>query len=780
LFLQAYGDAAVITLMAIVIGRAICSAAARDQRWYAAPAVGFATLIVLEAAVIKLPGGADTAIIIEALAFVGAAAVLVANMRRQARRGEVASWRRMVTVEDGVLVIVPVLMASVPFVANGRIGLTGVNVDNDGAWHLLWAESLRSPAIAHLWPPTLGYPVGPHSLVAVVGTLTRAPLDMAFTGLLIATIPITALAGAGLIPGEPAWRRAVIGAMCSLTYLVAAYYAEAAFKETIMAALLLAFVVHLQQVSVRWSGAGTLTRWWLVAPVVLLGAAAVYTYSYVGLVWFAASLALWAVVALLLRPSAVRRWFSERRWRSDAIWAVGAAALGVVAVVPVLGSVVHFFKGVGLSAAASGAITTSNVGNLYGRLSPYEIFGLWPSPDFRLDPLNVFHAGELSALAVVVAAYGALWALRQRKFLLLCAVAASLIIWWRTDRTQSPYVSAKALVIGAPLVMGLSLGGLLGRRNGPLSHAALRLAAAAAFCAVALYSTYDEIRHQPVEAFAAPHELAAFEQRIGNSPVLFLGNDEYATWQLRSAAVSALSGYEPSLNAATTRPDKPFVIGQQIDFDSVDPTDLDRFRWVITGSGAYASQAPPNFHLVTGGALYDLWERTGPTVPRQTIEPPGAPGAILDCHSATGKRLRDARGVASVMQTPLTIPGPNFVPGGGSATVKLPLPAGRWELSIPYISSFDFQVSTQGRRWSMPAYLGRQGPFFAVGAVTGLGTASPVTLSVAAQRPSPLTGSLDNLFTYIPVVAATRLPDTRTTVPLSRACGRYVDWYRLT
>ena len=30
------------------------------------------------------------------------------------------------------------------------------------------------------------------------------------------------------------------------------------------------------------------------------------------------------------------------------------------------------------------------------------------------------------------------------------AVVASLLIWWRADRSQSPYVAAKALVIAAP------------------------------------------------------------------------------------------------------------------------------------------------------------------------------------------------------------------------------------------------------------------------------------------------------------------------------------------
>src|SRR5262249_38334188 len=155
------------------------------------------------------------------------------------------------------------------------------------------------------------------------------------------------------------------------------------------------------------------------------------------------------------------------------------------------------------------------------------------------------------------------------------------------------------------------------------------------------------LRHQPVQAPEPGRELASFERQIGNSAVLFLGNDEYATWQLRPAAVSALFPAQPSVGTVTTRDNKPFVLGKQLDFDSVAQGDLNQFPYVITSSSQYSSQPPPNFHLVRSGRLYDLWQRTGYTSPRQVIEPPGAPGGVLDCRSALGRRLRASRGEAS-------------------------------------------------------------------------------------------------------------------------------------
>jgi hypothetical protein len=768
-FLQTYGTAVVIVLAAVLLGHAICRFGGRDQRWYAAPAVGLAALIILEGAAIELPGRAVTAIVITVLVLIAAGAALWMSGARP------RSWR------EGTLVAgLALLGASVPFVAMGHIGLPGVGLDNDTNLHLLWAEGLRSARMAELWPPSSGYPLGPHSVVAAVGSATGASLNAAFSGLLLAIVAITALVGRGVLPGASLWRRALLGLFCSLTYLLAAYYAEGAFKETIMALLLLGFVVHLEQGSTQWAQARTLTRWWLVAPVVLLPVAAVYTYSYLGLAWFAGTTAIWALVSAAAHWPTVRTWFARSRWKRDAGWALGALALALAALLPIAASLQAFFNGYAFSAAGTGAIPTNNVGNLFGPLSPYVAFGVWPSNDFRALPPNVFRTGELAALALAVFAYGVVWALRRRRVWLVAAVAASWAIWWRVNATQSPYVAAKALVVAAPLVMALTLSGLVERRAGPRWTAIVRGAVVAAFCAFAAYSSFQALRNEPVEAPETVHELASFHRWVGNSNVLSLGDDEFATWELRQAAVGALLPQEASVPGITANPAKPFAADSQLDFDSVTPAVLDRFRWVVTGSAAYSSQPPPNFRLVKAGRLYYLWERVGPTQPRSVIEPPDAPGAILDCRSPAGQRLRAANGYASVMATPLGARGTGVMAAGGSDVIHLALPVGTWELSAQYTSDLNFTLSAGGTTWRMPAYQGRLGPFFRVGRVKGYGAGTPVALIVRADRPSRLTGLDANLVnTYVPSIAATRVPDGRAIIPVSRACGRYVDWYRL-
>jgi len=198
---------------------------------------------------------------------------------------------------------------------------------------------------------------------------------------------------------------------------------------------------------------------------------------------------------------------------------------------------------------------------------------------------------------------------------------------------------------------------------------------------------------------------------------------------------------------------------------------------VITTNTPYASQAPANFHLVRRARLYELWKRSGPTPPIQSIDPPGQPGAILNCRVAPGSRLHRERGVAALMTEPVLAPG-SSLSTGQTGTMSIALPPGRWELSAEYISYFSLDFQAEGRHWKMPAYSGRNGPWFAVGEITGHGVHSPVTVTATAGHPSPLSTSLVTAVS-IYQIAATRVPDTRRIVPLRDACGKYVDWYRL-
>ena len=140
--------------------------------------VGFAALMVLADAAIELPGRGVTAVVVCVIATALAGGYLAAA---RSRRPAGDSPRRQ-TGGDLVVGGVALLGASIPFLAAGRVG-PGAGIDNDMAIHLLVAEALRSSRMATIWNVlSSGYPTGPHSVVATVGTAIDAPLIMVFRG----------------------------------------------------------------------------------------------------------------------------------------------------------------------------------------------------------------------------------------------------------------------------------------------------------------------------------------------------------------------------------------------------------------------------------------------------------------------------------------------------------------------------------------------------------------------------------------------------------------------
>lgn len=766
--LATYAAVAALLLASVLLGDAVFVIAGAARRSLAAPAVGLAALLIICSIAIKLPGRATTAAVVVVV-------LAIASAGWQVKRGNVAvPWRAL------AIVILPIAFCSLPFLANGRVGILGESFDNDMAVHLLWAAGLRSPSIAALYPIPAFYPLGPHSVVATFATLLGVGLGSGFTALLIAVVPLTALAAASAVPRASLWRQVLIGLVASLAYMAAAYYEEGSFKEPLTALFLLTFVLILRGMAAARNQRWDLRRLLRAGiPPVLLVLAAVNTFSWLAFIWFAVFLGLWALLVLVTSPKILLDRARIIRWLRTGIVVCASLVLFFVIVdLPLLSRLIDYVSVSGFSLKSGVAISTSDLGNLAGPISPYAGLGIWLQRDFRFPPTNSFHAGELGAVALAALIFGALWALRRRDYAILAGVAGCLLISWYSNRTQSPYVTAKALVIEAPLVLLLSMVALIGEREegSTRSGAALRIVLGLGLAALALYSSSLTLRAAQVSVSAQAAELAQFRPTIGSAATLFLGDDDFIGSELPGARLGYLDLSETPAPITVTASTKPALYGQSSDFDSVTPTELNKFAYVITTSSLYASEPPANFRLVRSLPLYELWKRDGTTAPRMHIDPAGAPGAILDCRTRAGKRLSRTAGVAAVMSPPVVISPAVAVAAGHAITIALALPKGRWSLSLDYMSSETLDLSLRGVSTQLPAYVGRPGPYFNVADVDGQGIKRPVLVSLYEQHPSRFTSPQD--IASISSFAAVRLPDTRTMLPLSRSCGRYIDWYR--
>ena len=218
MLVQTYLAAVLVFGLSLLVGRAIMAASGRERWAGIEPAVGFAALVAVEGLLARIPGSRVTLV----LGLVALVAVSVFWLRKPSTRrlpGPPQLW---------VAILITTLLTAVPFLVSGRWGLLGMGYNNDLALHLAWAQSLISDFGTE---PSIGYPLGPHGLVAALSSLPRLDLGPAFIGLLVALPALTAMTAWPALGKLAPGRRLLAAVMVAMTYLMASYFAQAAFKE---------------------------------------------------------------------------------------------------------------------------------------------------------------------------------------------------------------------------------------------------------------------------------------------------------------------------------------------------------------------------------------------------------------------------------------------------------------------------------------------------------------------------------------------------------------------
>lgn len=769
--MNVYLSALVVCVLSVVIGGGLTKVLDRDSRWsWLGPAAGLAVLVCVAPIAVRLPGYSTVA-----LGMLGALALASVPGLRGLDRSTV--------VTGGVVATLSLALASLPFLAAERVGVLGVLDNADLAGHLILADGL---AHGDSSPPSpyaeASYPRGPHSLVAA---LTAMGVDAreAFLGLLLAVPVLTALTALALLRDLPRARAIAAATLCGLPYLGAAWLTQSAFKEPMMALLLLAFTVAVRErIDLDRRGGRT-----LVLPV-LLAVAAVPTYGYAGPLWPLAVVAPLALVAVVRGRRA-----ALRLGRRFLLYAAGALVL-----VLVIGLSDPERVRDSLDAAAAIGGDESRGGNILLPIRPFTVLGVWPAADFRDDSLPF--APVLVALSLVGAALAALWWVRRRESTVLAAVAGCFAVYVASRPTVTPYFDAKPLVIMAPLLMLFVLRALL-EPNGPrgtiehgpwaLARRGARPAIALGFMVAAAWSTALILRSAPVATAARANELAELRPRLEGRRTLFLGQDDYVFWELRGARVATIDSYVGDSQVRfSVRSDNPLLPGEPVEFDSLDRGNLDRFEVIVSPRGAYASIPPRNWRPVATTPSFVMWERRGRTANREIVPGEAGGGATLDCDDATGGQIATRSGFAAVRERPVLGPASQWrSPGrrsaanpgeltpleaGRTASQTLVLPPGRFQLSLQYVSPVALSVSAPGmKRRELPASLEGSTPHWPAGTLSGGGGSVPI--EVRADDGSPVGHGTEAL---LGAIAAVR-PEHPRTVPLRQACGRWTDWFTL-
>jgi hypothetical protein len=769
--LSAYLCCVIICVASAILGQAICSLCGTDRWTWTAPAVGFAALLVVVDATIRLPGGGSVSLgVVIALLAVSTAVI--------ARRIEMRSVA-LIALPVGVVVAV---LASGNYLVNENFGIPGVSMLNDFAGHLPWAEALRT----HDSPFSLilpGYPLGCFALAGTLGELPGISVLTGFQGILIATPVLIAITTMALFKRLSLIFRVMAAAVVSLAYLVTSALAEGAFKEPIEALFAIAVVLWLRELGQR----DERPRMTAAVPLAVLTAGSVANYSYPGLTWPVLIVVSWLALEVLLRHHAISRACVSR---AVVLSLVAVAALAVLAMPEIL----HF------QAFAQGQVTTlkAQTGNIPFALPWSEVLGVWFRDDFRfrpVQPVNIYHVLLVFALAVFV--LGVVQACRRRETSLLALLTGTLAVALYTRGIANPYNDAKAMMVLSCAVVLVGMYGLLPPsvqsgtqgRHGQRRTTRLEIAGkliAVGFAAACLWSASLALRGSYVGPSDHANELAHLRPLLAGHTVLFLAQDDFSAWELRGTRLAYLTTYDiPSL-PVSFRAEKAFIVGEPADFDTITAQSLDDFDYVVAPRSEFASVPPANWRPYAATHSYQVWARRGPTAPHGILaEGVGGPGTVLDCSMPGAVALSRTHGSALVRFPPIVLdgggwqgpvlgrqPGESVLKAGTEAIQQVTLPPGRWQMSLEYTSSTSLAVHMPGLNSALPAVLEHQGPYWPAGDVTSTG--KPLTIQVEVHAPPSLATSR---YAVLGNMALVRVDIPSRMIPLRAACGRYVDRY---
>ena len=568
-----YAAVLAVCASSLAIGQAaIASCGGRRWSWLS-PAVGLALVLVVCWGTVRLPGDG----VVPALLVLVLALAAVAFLRgRVEGAGE--------AVRAGAPVALGALLAcSLPFAVEGHFGILGTSFNPDMSQHLLAADRLADGHSSQLL--NQGYPLGPHAIVVALNKGLGVGLVQGFSGLTVAVAILASLTALAAFADMRALPRTAGALLVGLAYVVASYFAQGAFKETMQALFLLAFVLALREADRDWRDLSL-----RFVPAALIAVGSIYAYSFPSLIWLGGAAALWLIASVA--GGAVGGTPPEealatgRGGGSPAATGPAARALGLalllffVLVSPEIGRMLDFANFETFDPNGPG------LGNLFGQVSPFAALGIWPSGDFRLAPGDGavpavgYYLGIAFGLTLFLYGLVRLW--RGREVAILAGLGAASLAYVAARLGGTPYTAAKAIEIGAPLVALAILLPLLGRVGWRIPLAMReqgdtpRLVASMAvalFVAAAGVCSLLALANAPVGPTSYSSKLADFRKAVGEGPTLVVASpqlleEEHGTpflaWELRGGRVCIQSTEEPEVPRGVR-----FVIWEKGDWELV-------------------------------------------------------------------------------------------------------------------------------------------------------------------------------------------------------------------
>jgi len=588
--------------------------------------------------------------------------------------------------------------------------------------------------------------------------------------------------------------RAAAAFIAAQSALLLGYSLWGGVKE-LAAAVIVVLLAALIERLVRGGGS-----WRATLPLAAAAAAAVAVMSPAGAMLWLGPLLLPAIIATVGRSPGTA---GTRHWVA---FAAATAALTV-----------PWLLDAGFVPPTSSSVTSETAqGNLIEPLSFLQVFGLWPTGDFRVDPVVPAVTYGLIALVAVAAVYGLAGAWRARAWGLFLYVEAAIVGALISQVVASPWVAAKGLAIASPAPLIAALVGcvLLFAAVRRLAPAAIALGAA--LSAGVLWSNvlaYHEVNLAPADRLAELEDIG--EEIAGEGPVLMTDYEPYgARHFLRDADPEGAgelrrriiplrgSGGNPCGEGRSSVPLTCVPKGGSADIDEFQLAGILEYRTLVLRRSPVASRPPAPYERTWRGFYYEVWQR------------PVEPKVLLTRHLPLGDSLHpgaEARACATVRRA-AAVAGPGgmllAVEREQSVTASLaatPLPSGWFAAGLGSVipagdGTIAASATTESGRYSVwlgGAFRGRVGvaidgqklatardelsfpeQFVELGEVSIDEGAHRIELSYDRDGLRPGVGGRQ--FAFGPLVLSPIGPPPRvTSLPAERSrelCGARLDW----
>jgi hypothetical protein len=543
-----------------------------------------------------------------------------------------------------------------PIVLSGEATFAGYIKLDDTATYFAMTDRVmeHGRSLAGLAPSTyeatlgttvsIGYPTGSLMPLGIGHQLLSYDIAWLFQPYLTVLAALLALALyavlARVVPSRPL--RALAVFVAAQPAILFGYALWGGIKE-LAGALLLALIAALLPWTLEES-----RRARAALPLAAACAALVCVLSLPGAVWLVPA-ALVATVVLLRRP--------QRLLPKAGVFVAGLALLAIpafVAAVDWLPRIGAFDK-------------ETNLGNLIGPLSGFQLFGIWPSGDFRVHPHDSAPAYVLIALVIAAGVVGVWWAWERGASELLAYVVIAGLGCALFLAVSSPWVAGKTLAMASPAALAAALGGCAAG----LAHKRVVEAAVAALAIAAGVLWSNTLQYHDV--LLAPrgqlHELETIGHDFaGQGPALMTTYEPYgARHFLRSLDPEGASELRRRFDYLTNG--SVLSKGESADIDRIRLDGLLVYRTLVLRRGPAASRPPSSYQLVWHGRYYEVWQR------------PQGPPTILQ-HLPLGSR-NQAAGVprcAEVLR--LGSLGGTLVTATRPRAISLGYPPARGELAL--------------------------------------------------------------------------------------------------